>query len=364
MTLFDPGDPLNQDFTDTIGDILRAALEPRRTGGPADVLVDTAEEYAGGGKRLRPAFCAWGYLAAAEPPADPGDLLRVAASLELLHASALVHDDIIDAAATRRGMAAAHVRLAQTHETNGWQGDPEAFGRAGAILLGNLLAAWASDLADSRLDALPGDPARARALLASTRTQVNTGQYLDAVAQAQDPRAARRDPDAAMRLATSVIELKTASYTVTRPLQLGAALAGGGEGLLDALADLGSPLGRAFQLRDDLLGVFGDSAVTGKPTGDDLREGKLTTLIVHAMEDATHANANRLAGLLGRPGLSEDEVAQARAIIRDSGAAARVEADIAAAKDTALRALAAAPVREDARRGLTSLVRLAIDRKA
>jgi len=372
VLIFDPDKPLSPQFTDTIGTVVRDALDARRTGGDADVLIDVALRHVAGGKRIRPAFCVWGYLALAAPPTNPAGLLRVAASLELLHLSALVHDDVMDASATRRGMPAVHVELADAHRASGWHGDPDAFGRSGAIVLGNLLATWAADLAETAIDAWPDDDGtpdrpdsrpRARSLLSAVRTDVNVGQYLDALAQAHDPGQARHDPEGAQAIVRDVVETKTALYTVTRPLQIGAALAGADDAMLAALAAFGSLLGRAFQYRDDLLGVFGDPSVTGKPAGDDLREGKLTALVAHAMADAGATDADRLAGLLGNPDLDAAGVAEARAIIRRCGAEAAVEADINDARSAALRVLADMSVREEARRALTSLVSVATDRE-
>jgi len=369
VLIFDPGEPLNSGFTGAISTVVRDALDAHRTGGHADALIDIALRHVPGGKRIRPAFCVWGYLAVAAPPADPSGLLRVAASLELLHLSALVHDDVMDASATRRGVPAVHVQLADTHRANGWHGDPDAFGRSGAIVLGNLLAAWAADLAGAAVEAWPdedraGSLPRARGLLSAVRTDVNIGQYLDALAQARDPGMARYDPEGTQALVRDVVETKTALYTVTRPLQIGAALAGGGDAMLDAFAAFGSLLGRAFQFRDDLLGAFGDPSVTGKPAGDDLREGKLTALVAHAMADAAATDAGRLASLLGDPDLTPASVDEARAIIRRSGADVAVDADIDDARRAAVRALADTGIRDEARRALTSLVSVATDRAA
>lgn len=323
-------------------------------------LVELAQTFTAGGKRLRPAFCCWGYLAAAGGNSVPKQVVRAAASLDLLHVSALVHDDVMDGSDTRRGLPAAHVQLAERHAASGRRGAPDDFGRAGAILLGDLLLMWSVELFNScgaPVEAL----AAAQPLIAAMRAEVTGGQYLDITAQTRAPLDARRDPASVLAQVRRVVEYKTARYTVVRPLQMGAALGGGGPELLDALARYGSPLGRAFQYRDDVLGVFGDEAVTGKPAGDDLREGKLTVLIANAMAAASDAEATRLDELLGR-GLSPAEVAGARGIIAGSGALAATEREIELAVAEALSALKDDAIAEPAGSGLRVLAGIASQR--
>ncbi|MGC3995823.1 MAG: polyprenyl synthetase family protein [Propionicimonas sp.] len=365
MVNLDAADPLSADLRDAVGAELAAFLADRgdalRDLGPeTGDLVELAEAFTAGGKRLRPAFCCWGYLAAAGGTEVPDHVLRAAASLDLLHVSALVHDDVMDGSDTRRGLPSAHVQLAARHAASGRRGDPDAFGRAGAILLGDLLLMWSVELFNAC-----GAPAEALAaaqpLMAAVRSEVTGGQYLDITAQTRDPLDARRNPASVLAQVRRVVEYKTARYTVVRPLQVGAALGGAGDDLLAGLAAYGSPVGRAFQYRDDVLGVFGDEAVTGKPAGDDLREGKLTVLIATTMANASDAAAARLDGLLGRR-LDDQELAEARSVIVDSGALAATEAEIAAAVADASAALASAPVPEPARTGLATLARVAAER--
>ena len=364
MVTLNASEPLSADLTDAVGtsltDFLDAAVDRLAgVGAEIDELGELAHAFTAGGKRLRPAFCCWGYLAAAGGTEVPEAVLQVAASLDLLHVSALVHDDVLDGSQTRRGLPAAHVQLAARHAAGGWRGDSDGFGRSGAILLGDLLLAWSVELADtSGAERL----AQAQPLLAAVRAEVAAGQYLDVTAQSRtlaDVLAAPASVDEQIR---RVVEFKTARYTVIRPLQVGAALGGGSAELLELLGRFGSPLGRAFQFRDDVLGVFGDAEVTGKPAGDDLREGKLTVLVANAMARAPRDQAERLAGLLGRP-LSPEEVDQARAIIVDSGALAATEAEIADAARAASAVLderIAAP----ARTALARLVVLATQRQS
>jgi len=359
----DAADPLSAELSAAVSAELATFIDDRgavlaELGPEVADLVELAKAFTTGGKRLRPAFCSWGYLAAAGGDSLPDYVLRAAASLDLLHVSALVHDDVMDGSDTRRGLPAAHVQLAARHAASGRRGAPEDFGRAGAILLGDLLLMWSVELFTAC-----GAPikrmAAAQPLAAAVRAEVTGGQYLDISAQTRSPLDARREPESVLAQVRRVVEFKTAKYTVVRPLQIGAALGGADGALLDALAHYGSPLGRAFQYRDDVLGVFGDEALTGKPAGDDLREGKLTVLIAKAMAAADAESATRLDALLGRA-LSPAEVGAARQLITESGALAATEAEILADTRAALDALAEVP--DPAATGLRRLAELATQR--
>ncbi len=365
MVNLDAADPLSTGLRAAVGDELAAFLAARgealaELGPEVADLVDLAKAFTDGGKRLRPAFCCWGYLAATGGSTVPDAVVRAAASLDLLHVSALVHDDVMDGSDTRRGLPAAHVQLAGRHLEHARRGGHEEFGRAGAILLGDLLLMWSVELFNScgaSADAL----AAAQPLLASMRAEVTGGQYLDITAQTRSPLDARRDPASVLAQVRRVVEYKTARYTVVRPLQIGAALGGASPALLAQLGRYGSPLGRAFQYRDDVLGVFGDEAVTGKPAGDDLREGKLTVLIANAMAGMDQAGGYRLDALLGRA-LTAAEVDEARALITASGALEAAEREIEEAAGEARSALAG--LDEPARSGLEALVDVATRRDA
>ncbi|MCC6495537.1 MAG: polyprenyl synthetase family protein [Propionibacteriaceae bacterium] len=367
MVTLDAADPLSAQLREAVGNELAGFLASRgRTLaelGPEVVeLVELAKAFTEGGKRLRPAFCCWGYLAASGDADVPGHVLRAAASLDLLHVSALVHDDVMDGSDTRRGVPAAHVQLAGRHAAADRRGEAEAFGRAGAILLGDLLLMWSVEMFTD-CGAPAAALAAAQPLLAAMRSEVTGGQYLDITAQTRQPLDARSDPESVLAQVRRVVEYKTARYTVVRPLQIGAALGGAAPELLAALGRYASPLGRAFQYRDDVLGVFGDEAVTGKPAGDDLREGKLTVLIAKAMAGAAAADAARLDDLLGGE-LTPMEVAEARAIIADSGALSATEQEIEDATTEALTALDQAGTGPVARGGLRQLARLASQRES
>jgi geranylgeranyl diphosphate synthase type I len=308
-----------------------------------------------GGKRLRPAFAYWGWRGAgAADDVDDDAMVRAAAALELLHACALIHDDVMDGSDTRRGRPAVHRRFAAIHRREGWHGDPDAFGRAAAILLGDMCLVWADEmLGTSGLP--PGALLRGQPVWDQMRLELMAGQYLDVLEQA------RGTHDVARSLL--IARFKSAKYTVERPLHLGAVLAGGSPALTAAYSAYGLPLGEAFQLRDDVLGVYGDPSETGKPAGDDLREGKRTALVAIALDRATPDQAAMVEKLLGDPGLDDDGVARLREVIVDTGAVDDVERLIAARTADALTALDAGPVADPARGVLRELAIAATERR-
>ncbi|TDU86990.1 geranylgeranyl diphosphate synthase type I [Kribbella voronezhensis] len=318
--------------------------------------VQAARDATAGGKRLRPSFCYWGFRAAGGDTGQP--ILTAAASLEMLHVSALVHDDVMDSSDVRRGAPAAHRRfeaLQRARSANsGRGGDPVGFGVGAAILLGDLCLIWADEmLHTSGFDAAA--LARASKFFDAVRVEVTAGQYLDLVAQA----SGEADMDRALR----VLRYKSATYTVERPLHIGAALAGADQLLIDALSTYGLPLGEAFQLRDDLLGVFGDPTVTGKPAGDDLREGKRTVLTAYAVEHASEVQLAEFDRLFGRRDLDDDEIQLLREILQDSRAVQACEDLITDKTEDALAALDRAPIEdENVRKALADLVVAATSR--
>jgi geranylgeranyl diphosphate synthase, type I len=335
-------------------------------GPEAALLVDIAATTLEGGKRLRARFCLAGWRAVAEASGvsaePPDEVIDAAASLEVFHAAALVHDDLIDNSDTRRGHPSAHRLLERAHRDAGWTGDAEAFGRAGAILLGDLLVAWSDDLLEEGL-ALTGAgvSAATREQYAEMRRDVTIGQFLDVTEES----AFRSEPDDRhAERALRVASLKSARYSIQQPLLIGASLAGADAVQSGALADFGHPVGMAFQLRDDVLGVFGDAAVTGKPSGDDLREGKRTVLIAYTRE-ALSPGARRLVDeLLGDPELDAEQISSLQSTIRDTGALDRVEALIADYAHRADRSLSGAPLGNAAVAELRDLARAATSRVA
>lgn len=332
----DPWD--GEPFRVEVQAVLDAFLDEQATrltplGPDAERLVAAGRDAVRGGKRFRAAFCWWGFHAVAGPagPEEERALARACAALELLHASALVHDDLMDASDTRRGRPATHRAFESEHRGDQWRGHPAQYGAAAAILLGDLLLGWAEEML--RRCGLPWERVGpAMEVFDACRTEVIAGQFLDVSVQARG----HADVDAAM----TVLRFKSAKYSIERPLQIGAALAGADQATLAALSGYGLPLGEAFQLRDDLLGVYGDPSATGKPAGGDLVEGKRTVLVALALDSATGPDAAVLDGALGTE-LSGDQIEELRAIIDRSGAHAQVEAVIEELTSVALTALAA-----------------------
>jgi isopentenyl-diphosphate delta-isomerase type 1 len=303
------------------------ALDPR--------TVEVAEEIRrlvdAGGKRLRPAFVHWGGRAAGTAADDEG-VLVAAAAVELLHTFALLHDDVMDRSQRRRGEPTAHVALGLLHLRRGLAGDHHWFGTGAAVLAGDLCFVWADQLFESA--PLPAPVlAAGRRVFTQLRTEVIGGQYLDL--------RLAHDPDGGEELAEQVALLKSARYTVTRPLLLGAALAGADDpSLIASLTTYGDAVGLAFQLRDDVLGLFGDPASTGKACTDDLREGKRTLLVLRALRLTTGADHRFLRRSLGNPDLDLADAHRCRDIVAASGARASVEARIEAERSRALAAIA------------------------
>ena len=307
-------------------------------------LIEPIDEIArlvlAGGKRLRPAFAHWGFVAAGGDPAA-SSIVDAGAALELLHAFALFHDDVMDGSTTRRGAPTAHHVAIERHELDGWDGEARRFGEGVAILVGDLAFVYADLL-------LQGARPAVWALWHELRIELNIGQFLDILGSVRRER--RLDK------ASRICRYKSGKYTIERPLHLGALLADDMRGtqLMEPLSGYGLPLGDAFQMRDDVLGAFGDTAVTGKPVGDDLREGKPTPLMAMATERATPAQ-RQVLDRVGRPDLTDAEVTAIQQVIVDCGALAALEQCIADLTDAAVAALDRAPIDDTARHELRQL---------
>lgn len=328
--------------------------------GPVFVDATTALEsfVLRGGKRTRPAFAYTGWLGAGGSPdsAEAGAVLTACAALELVQACALIHDDIIDSSRTRRRFPTVHVDFEQRHRDAGWSGDAAHFGVSVAILIGDLALAWADDMVHaSGLDVAA--IGRFAPVWAKMRTEVLGGQLLDIRGEAAD--------EESVTAALRINRYKTAAYTVERPLHLGAVLAGADSGLIESYRAFGTDIGIAFQLRDDLLGVFGDPEVTGKPSGDDLREGKRTVLFAEALARADRTDPTAAALLRNSIGtdLSGEQVARLRTVLIELGAQDAVEARITDLTDRALAAIDASSATEPAKERLRAMA-LAATRRA
>lgn len=338
-------------------------------------LTDLAAAFLSGGKRFRALFCYWGWqsvagaaddfdpLADVDASADLPGIVLAASALEVFHAAALVHDDIMDNSDTRRGLPAAHRLFERLHHDGSWSGNAGDFGQSAALLLGDLLLGWSDELFDrgTGLLAEHSSGSAGRAEFNRMRTEVTAGQYLDILEE--NSWAMHPEADSLTR-AHRVIVYKSAKYSVEAPLAIGAALGGGSIAQLAALRSFGLPLGVAYQLRDDLLGVFGDPAVTGKPAGDDLREGKRTVLIALARTRLPTHLRRLVDELLGDPDLDDQQIDMIRSALRDSGAVEEVERIIDHNVDLARRALVEAPITVSSRRQLLQLAETVTRRAA
>jgi geranylgeranyl diphosphate synthase type I len=312
-----------------------------------DPMAEIRRLVLSGGKRLRPAFCQWGHVWAGGD-ADAPIVTDAGAAFELMHAFALFHDDVMDDAASRRGQPTTHTVFAEQHRAGRWAGEPRRFGEGVAILIGDLAFVYSDQLL---ADANPV----AWGIWNELRIELNVGQVLDILGSVRGVR------DVAQ--AERICRYKSGKYTIERPLHLGAALAAPDrfDELAPVLSCYGLPLGDAFQMRDDVMGAFGDEATTGKPVGGDLREGKPTPLLARAMEAADTAQ-RAVLDLVGRPDLSDAQVADIQQVIVDTGALADLEATISNRTGEALAALAAADIDRLARDELVALAAFVSER--
>lgn len=301
----------------------------------------------GGGKRLRPVFTYWGFVGAGGPPSDTR-VVDAGAAFELLHAFALFHDDIMDGSITRRGATTTHETMQAEHRSRGWSGDARRFGDGAAILIGDLSFVYADVLLSSL-------GPRGWQMWNELRIELNIGQYLDMLGSAQNERRADK--------AARICRYKSGKYTIERPLHLGALLADESTALLPHYSNYGLPLGDAFQLRDDVLGAFGDSAITGKPVGDDLREAKPTPLMALAL---TRANSPQRAvlSLVGTRVLSDTDVADVQHAIEECGALSEMESTIERLTTEAIDAISVAPIDAAVKKQLVELAHFVSERRA
>ncbi len=360
-----PRDPHEGDqrwFTTTVGERISGFLcaqreELREISPDTTELLDAIATLSAGGKRMRASLCYWGWRGAGGDPRAE-QIISAGAALELFQSAALIHDDIIDNSDTRRGSPSIHQLFGSFHHDRNWALDPERFGQAAAILAGDMCLSFSEEMFSSVGDAA-GQVGAARKVFNRMRTEVMAGQYLDVLEEVAGP---EKDPAGAVGRARTIIRYKSAKYSTEHPLMLGGALAGGSETLLSQYSGFALPLGEAFQLRDDVLGVYGDPGTTGKPAGDDLREGKRTVLTGYAFNLAPAGEAALLAKSLGNPKLGDSDVERLRHIIEDCGALRATEELIQDLSTRAFAALTGLEVDRPTCQALTALAEAAVRR--
>ena len=330
-------------------------------------LIDFTQSLLSGGKRFRALFCYWSFASTLGSETNGAELgpdspiVGVAAALEMFHAAALVHDDLLDQSDTRRGAPSIHKRFESLHKQHSYVGSPERFGLAGSVLVGDLMLAWSSEIFGEALLHAPNEKSEAncRHEFGKMRFDVMAGQSLDVL---EENAAPTRTDGAAVARANRIMLYKTAKYSLEAPLLIGAALAGAEDGSLNALSEFGIPLGLAFQLRDDVLGVFGDPQVTGKPAGDDLREGKRTVLIALTLETLPKSVARIFEELLISGEINDEQLEFMRNTISDSKALEKTERLIAEHSTRSIESLAALEISDRGRNALAKLADQVINR--
>ena len=339
-------------------------------------VVDYTHSLLQGGKRFRALFCYWAWRASlsessyhqSEQEVNDSEqaIAGIAASLEMFHAAALVHDDLLDQSDTRRGAPAIHKRFESLHKEKQWAGAPERFGVAGSVLVGDLMLGWSSEIFGNALLHSPNREIESacRDEFSLMRVEVMAGQYLDVL---EENAATTRPVKEGVGRAEKVILYKTAKYSIEAPLRIGAAFAGADQSTLNVFTQFGIPLGIAFQLRDDILGVFGDPSVTGKPAGDDLREGKRTVLVAltrEALTEQSPSMANSFEELLTSRELDAQQIAFMQKLIQESGALEKTERMITELADRSLDSLESSNLEETAKSALKLLALKVINRDA
>ncbi len=324
-------------------------------------VVDFTQSLLEGGKRFRALFAYFAWLSSLKDQTIADEqfeaITGIGAALEMFHAAALVHDDLLDQSDTRRGAPAIHKRFEAMHKAKNWAGSPERFGVAGSVLVGDLMLGWSSEIFGHALLQSKDKEVESscRDEFSLMRVEVMAGQYLDVL---EENAAATRTISEAVGRAEKVILYKTAKYSIEAPLRLGGAFAGADQSDLGVYTQIGIPLGIAFQLRDDILGVYGDPSVTGKPAGDDLREGKRTVLVAltkEALAERSPSMVDTFEELLTSRELDENQISFLQKLIKDSGALDKTERMIVELGDRSLAALDAAELNEIGKQGLKAL---------
>jgi geranylgeranyl diphosphate synthase type I len=331
-------------------------------------LVDFAQDLLQGGKRFRAQFCYWAWagnlthdLSAEQRQSSLDAIVGICAALEMFHAAALVHDDLLDQSDTRRGKPAVHKNFEKLHQDEGWAGSKERFGQAGSVLVGDLMLSWSSEIFGNALLKAPtaAIESACREEFSRMRVEIMAGQYLDVL---EENAAPSRDVSEAVARANRVMLYKTAKYSIEAPLLIGAAFAGADQTARAALGSFAIPLGLAFQLRDDVLGVFGDPQVTGKPAGDDLREGKRTVLVGLTRETLDGAVGRVFDEMLSSRELNDDQIKFLQQSIVGCGALKKTEAMIEDLGTESLRLLETIEMDGEAKSSLRELARFVMNR--
>jgi geranylgeranyl diphosphate synthase type I len=337
------------------------------------VIPDYTKSLLSGGKRFRALFCYWSWVAALQtaPTRQTPEqktlsteaMVGICSALEMFHAAALVHDDLLDQSDTRRGEPAVHKRFEALHANSGFAGSAERFGQAGSVLVGDMMLGWSSEIFGQALLKSPSPTieTHCREEFSKMRIEVMAGQYLDIL---EENAAPIRNVDEAVGRANRVILYKTAKYSIEAPLLIGAAFAGAEPATLRGLTSFGIPLGMAFQLRDDILGVFGDPAITGKPIGDDLREGKRTVLVALTRQSLMPSVGKIFDELLTQRSAEPEQIAFLQQTIKGSGALAKTEQMIEQLADESLAALDQLELEQVAKQMLRDLAMRVINRQA
>lgn len=336
-------------------------------------VVEYTKDLLQGGKRFRALFAYWSWVGALstadlkqneqQRQQSAEAIVQITAALEMFHAAALVHDDLLDQSDTRRGAPAVHKRFELLHADSSWAGSHERFGVAGSVLVGDLMLGWSSEIFGNALlkAPTPDFEAACRNEFSKMRVEVMAGQYLDVL---EENAAQTRPVSEAVGRANRVMLYKTAKYSIEAPLLIGAAFAGAEPGLLRSLSAFGIPLGMAFQLRDDILGVFGDPSITGKPAGDDLREGKRTVLVGLTRETLPSSVGRIFDELLTSRSLDGEQIGFLQRTITESGALAKTERMIDELAEESLNALDSLDIDPRAKEQLRELALKVINRQA
>ena len=337
--------------------------------GDLSPIIDYTRDLLRGGKRFRALFCYWSWIGNLENPATAqsqqalASIVKICAALEMFHAAALVHDDLIDQSDTRRGKPAIHKRFEELHKSQHWAGAPERLGAAGSILVGDLMLSWSSELFGSALLDAPSREIEAacRDEFGRMRVEVMAGQYLDVL---EENAAPSRPISEGVDRANRVMLFKTAKYSIEAPLLIGAAFAGASSKKRHTLSNFAIPLGLAFQMRDDVLGVYGDPSVTGKPAGDDLREGKRTVLVALAREILEGKVAELFDQMLTATDIGPEQIAVMQQTIIGTGALKKTETMITELGNESLVALDALELDGEAKAQLRKLANLVMNRES